>query len=117
MGTPHKDSPRASAKPQATNESEADMEQPPNRTRENTLVIALFVLGGGIGLLYLDFITFGIVGSVLSLAAAIAVVGAMHYLLWGHALTKEVAAEREALLRQEENGAPPLTQAPADAIQ
>jgi hypothetical protein len=96
------------------------MDQPPDRhqrSRENMLVIALVVLGGGIGLLYLNFITFGIVAIVLSFAAVIAIAGAAHYLLWGHALSQEVAAEREALRRQEESGEPPLTQAPADAIQ
>ena len=96
------------------------MEQNPSphdRSRENALVIALVVLGGGIGLFYLNFITLGIVGWVLSLAAALVVVGAMHYLLWGHSLSKEVAPEREALRRQEASDAPPLTQAPADAIQ
>ena len=96
------------------------MEQEPDRSqrsRENTLVIALVVLGGGIGLFFLDFITFGLVGSVLSIAGLFVVVGALHYLVWGYSLTKEVAPEREALRRKEQRDARPMTQAPADAIQ
>jgi hypothetical protein len=125
MGTPHKHLPLAAwqalmLRRKRQSEPEDDMDQPPSRqerSRENMLVIALVVLGGGLGLLFLDFITFGIVRVVLALAALIAIFGAGHYLLWGHALSQEVAAEREALRRQEESGEPPLTQAPADAIQ
>ena len=70
------------------------MDQPPQRSqgpRDSMLAVALAVLGAGIFLFYLDFIMFGLVGSVLSMFAIIAFVGAMHYLVWGHALSKEVA--------------------------
>ena len=95
------------------------MEQEPKRTqgsRENALIIALVVLGGGIFLFFLDFITFGLVGSVLSIAGIFVVVGALHYLVWGHSLSQEVAVERAALRRQDPRNEKPMTQAPADAI-
>lgn len=95
------------------------MDQPPTprqKARENMLIVALFVLGGGIGLMWLDFITLGIVAHFLLISGGIAVVGAFHYLVWGHALSKEVEPEREAL-RLKELESPQWTQAPADAIQ
>jgi hypothetical protein len=94
------------------------MDQPPDRrerSHQTAPIVALVFLGFGVGVVALDFIALG--GTLLSLFAALAAGGGAHYLLWGHALTQEVAPEREALLHQEENGEPPLTQAPADAIQ
>jgi len=94
------------------------MDQPPDhdvRSQQNTQIIALVFLGFGVGVVALDFIALG--GTLLSLFAGLFAGGALHYLCWGRALTQETAAEREALRRQEEDGEPPLTQAPSDAIQ
>jgi len=98
-------------------QTEDDMDQSDRheQVRDSTRIVAVVFLCGGVGLLLVDIALFG--GSLLALAAAITICGAVHYLVWGHALTQEVAPEREALLRQEETGEPPLTQAPADAIQ
>ena len=44
-------------------------------------------------------------------------VGALHYFVWGRAFSEEVAAEREALRRQDELDARPKPKPPPDAIQ
>ena len=58
----------------------------------------------------------GIVGNVLAGVAILGVVGGLHYLVWGRALSAEVAAEREALRRQDLAELEPR-KAPEGAIQ
>jgi hypothetical protein len=43
----------------------------------------------------LNFITFGVIFHVLVAVVGIALVGFLHYLLWGQSLSQEVAGERE----------------------
>ena len=86
------------------------------RSRENMLAIALAALVGGIMLFFLYFVSFGVVGNVMMGGGLIVVVGALHYFIWGRALSDEVAAEREALAKQE-TPEPKRRKAPADAIQ
>lgn len=97
------------------------MEQDPKdrqRSRENTLAIALVVLTGGIMLFFLYFISFGVIGNVVIGAGLVVVVGAFHYLAWGRALSEEVTAEREALKHKEARDArSPKAKTPPGAIQ
>lgn len=95
------------------------MEPEPNftpRGRGNILIIALSMLVAGIGLFFLYFITLGIVGHVIALAVLTIPIGFLHYLIWGRALSAEIAAEREALLRREAEELARAT-APPGAIQ
>ncbi len=88
------------------------------RSRENVLAIALVVLVGGTMLFFLYMISLGVVGNVLMGGALIVLIGTLHYLVWGKAMSDEVAAEREALRRKEarETGGRKTKAAP-DAIQ
>ncbi len=90
--------------------------QPPPSGRENMLAVALATLVGGMFLFFLYLITLGIVGNVLGIGVLICAVGILHYLLWGRSMSAEVAAEREALLRQEAQEAA-RPKVPPDAIQ
>lgn len=68
----------------------------PRRKRETILTLMLTaVLSGGI-LFFLILISGGFFIFVVACVFAIALVGLMHYLLWGQALSREVAGEREA---------------------
>jgi hypothetical protein len=73
----------------------------PQHSRENMLALALVAVVGGMILFFLYLVSFGIVGTVLMGAGLIAVIGVVHYLLWGRAFSEEVAAEREALRRHD----------------
>jgi hypothetical protein len=90
---------------------------PPPRSRENMLAISLATLVGGIILFYLYLITLGIIGNLLAIGGLVILVGALHYFVWGRAFSAEVAAEREALRRQDELDARPKPKAPPGAIQ
>ena len=78
---------------------------PPNRTRETVVVLTLTLLFGGVIVFFLDIISFGIFSYAGMVAGAIVVLGCLHYLLWGRAMSEEVAAEREAMLLKEEKEA------------
>ena len=98
--------------------AEANMDQqpnPPSRARENMLAIALTISAGGAIWFLLDLVTMGLMSALL-IAGLIFTVGAsVHYLVWGRAFMEEVAAEREALRRQDEASVlPPVS---SDAIQ
>lgn len=90
---------------------------PPPRSRENMLAISLAILVGGMGLFYLYLITLGIIGNLLAAGGLMVLVGALHYFVWGRAFSAEVAAEREALRRQDELDARPKPKVAPDAIQ
>lgn len=97
------------------------MDQDPKdrqRSRENTLAVALVVFVGGIILFFLYFISLGVVGNVLIGAGLIVVIGAFHYLAWGRSFSEEVAAERAALKHKESRETRPAkVKAPPGAIQ
>jgi hypothetical protein len=61
-------------------------------------LVALFALGAFI---VLNILSLGAFTWVIAITIGIAVVGAFHYLLWGHDLTQQVAEDREAFLRQQ----------------
>jgi hypothetical protein len=78
---------------------EADMN--PNDTpgpseRGTLLTLMLTLLGGGGIVVFLVLVSGGFFGYVIAAVIAIGLVGYVHYLLWGQALTREVAGEREA---------------------
>ena len=94
-----------------------DEPQNRQRSRENTLAVALAVIVGGIILFFLYVVSLGVVGNVLMGAGLIAIVGALHYLLWGRSLSEEVAAEREYLRRRDAQAASKPPPPAPDAIQ
>jgi hypothetical protein len=96
------------------------MEHEPNRPsqgRENMLAVSLVILVGAMILFYLYLITLGIVGNLLAGVGILVLIAAMHYVVWGRSFSAEVAAEREALRRQDEREARPRAKPPSDAIQ
>lgn len=90
--------------------------QPPSSGRENMLAVALSTLVGGMFLFFLYLITLGIVGNVLGIGVLVIAVGLLHYLAWGRSMSADVAAEREALLRQDALEAA-RSKVPPDSIQ
>jgi hypothetical protein len=85
----------------------------PSRARENLLAVALTISAGGAIWFFLDLVTMGLMSALLASVIAFTVLIAVHYLVWGRAMVDEVAAEREALRRQDEQAVLP----PSDAIQ
>ena len=63
--------------------------------RETILMLSLIVILGGAIVLFLHFITLGVFSYVIAAILAIALVGFLHYVIWGYALSKQVAGERE----------------------
>jgi small-conductance mechanosensitive channel len=96
------------------------MDQEPerrSRSRENMLAVALVVLVGGMMLFFLYIVSFGIVGNVLAGGCLLVLVCVMHYTVWGKSFSEEIAAEREALRRQDQQEVLPKPKPPPDAIQ
>ena len=69
---------------------------PEQEQRGNFLSLALATLFGGGFLLFLIYASGGFFFYVLVVVVLMATVGFLHYVLWGQALTQEVAAEKEA---------------------
>jgi hypothetical protein len=83
----------------------------PKARRETMLTVLLAGLGGGGFLLFLILVSGGFFFFVLLAVAAIAALGFVHYLLWGHGMTLSVE-EQQALdlaARQEERDMEMLT--------
>ncbi len=83
------------------------------RHREGFLALFLCLIGGGAVLLFLIAITGGFFLYVLLAVVAMALLGSVHYLLWGRALSQGVAGEREEmeLREQAEEDSWPLPEA------
>ena len=97
------------------NENEPD---PSSRSRENMLAVSLVILVGGMIGFYLYLITLGIVVNVLAAGGLFALLGVLHYYVWGRSFSNEVAEERDALRRQDERDANPTKpKVPPGAIQ
>lgn len=79
----------------------------PSRGRETFLSILLTVLVGGGFTLFLIFASGGFFFYVLVIAGGLGLSVYLNYLLWGRRYSAEVQAEREALLRREEEEAEP----------
>jgi hypothetical protein len=71
-----------------------DANQRPPR-RQTFLTVFLALLLGLFALLVLILVSGGFFLYVIYLALAIAGIAAVHYVLWGRALSREVAGERE----------------------
>ena len=70
-----------------------DNPRPPRRQTFLTVFLALLL--GTFALLVLILVSGGIFLYVIYLALAIAGIALIHYVLWGRALSREVAGERE----------------------
>ena len=82
-----------------------DAPEAPERGTVLTLMLTL-LCGGGI-LFFLILVSGGFFGYVLAAVVAIALVGYVHYRLWGQALTREVSGERAVQEEQERRLHPP----------
>jgi len=67
----------------------------PRRRRETILTLGLTAGFAGSILLFLVLVSGGFFVYVIAAVFTIAMIGLLHYALWGHALTQEVAGERE----------------------
>jgi fatty acid desaturase len=77
-------------------------DNPPPQRRETMLTVVLSGLAAGACLFFLILISGGFIFYVLLAVAGIFALGFFHYLLWGYAMTQEVADEqaRAAAQRQ-----------------
>jgi hypothetical protein len=72
-----------------------DTPSPRSRGRETLINIMLALVLGGSFIFFLNLVTFGIVLHVITVLVSIALIGYVHYVLWGQALSDQVAGERE----------------------
>lgn len=88
------------------------MDREPNiqRGRETVVNLALVFFIGGLMIFFLNLISLGVFTYVLGAAVVFAMVGFVHYALWGYAMSRDVADERAAALRQAEAELPPEVQ-------
>ena len=77
-----------------TNGNRDDFHEP-SRSRETMLTLLLTGLGTGAFLLFLIFVTSGFFLYVVLAVGGITVLGFVHYMLWGRAMTQDVAGEQE----------------------
>jgi hypothetical protein len=68
---------------------------PPADHRSSLLTVMLTIIGGSLFLLVLFITCGGFIIYIGAVVGGIAVIGLIHYLLWGHSLTEAVAEERE----------------------
>src|SRR6516162_8775718 len=70
---------------------------PPSRFRENAVILTLVLVLGGVIIFFLDLISFGIFTYAIAVGGAVVLLGFVHYVVWGRAMSEEVAAERDAM--------------------
>ena len=70
-------------------------EPPPADHRSSLLTVMLTIIGGSLFLFVLFITCGGVIIYIGAVVAGIAVIGLIHYLLWGHSLSEAVADERE----------------------
>src|SRR5579863_9379485 len=72
-------------------------QQAPKATKgnETLLTISLVAILGGAFLFFLNLVSLGIFAYVIAAIIGIAVIGFLHYALWGYALSQQVAGKRE----------------------
>jgi len=80
---------------------------PPESPRGTLLTLVLTLLCGGGILFFLVLVSGGFFGYVIAAVLAIALVGYVHYRLWGQSMTRQVSGEREAQEEQERRLNPP----------
>ena len=64
---------------------------------ETLLTFALIAILGAAFVFFLNLVSLGIFAYVIAAIVGIAAVGFLHYTIWGYALSREVAAERERM--------------------
>ncbi len=72
-----------------------------NRTRETALTMTLVVVLGGTIAFFLNLVSLGLFAYVLIAVVLFTLMGFLHYVLWGYAMTQETAGEREEMCRRE----------------
>ncbi len=76
------------------------------RRRRETLLVVSFVGIAVFGLLFIfTILTGGFLIYLLAVVAVAAIIGGLHYLLWGRALTERTAGDREEMQAEEEAAA------------
>ncbi len=70
--------------------------------RDTFLSIMLVLVLGGAFFMFLNFVSFGLFSYVLLAVLGMTFVGFLHYVLWGQALSQEIADEREEQRLREE---------------
>ena len=68
---------------------------PPADHRSSLLTVMLTIIGGSLFFVVLFIACGGVIIYIGAVVGGIAVIGLIHYLLWGHSLTEAVADERE----------------------
>ena len=68
---------------------------PPPDHRSSLLTVMLTIIGGSLFFVVLFIACGGVIIYIGAVVGGIAVIGLIHYLLWGHSLTEAVAEERE----------------------
>jgi len=68
---------------------------PPADHRSSLLTVMLTIIGGSLSFVVLFIACGGVIIYIGAVVGGIAVIGLIHYLLWGHSLTEAVAEERE----------------------
>lgn len=68
---------------------------PPPDHRSSLLTVMLTVIGGSLFLLVLFITCGGFIIHIGVVVGGVAVIGLIHYLLWGHSMSEAVAEERE----------------------
>src|SRR3984893_13849166 len=78
-------------------------DNPHQQRRETLLTVLLSGLGAGAFLFFLILISDGLILYMVLAVAAVVALGFFHYVVWGYAMTQEVADEqaREAANRQQ----------------
>ncbi len=74
---------------------EFDESLPPPDHRSSLLTVMLTLIGGSLFLVILFITCGGFIIPIGAIVAGVAVIGVIHYLLWGHSLSEAVADERE----------------------
>ena len=70
---------------------------PRKRGQETMLTFALLAILAGAFFFFLNFATFGAFSYMIAAIIAMTALGFLHYVVWGYALSKQVAGEREEL--------------------
>src|SRR5262249_9078492 len=80
---------------------ETAMQEPsPNKNRETALALALLLALAGAFFFLLNFF-FGGIFTIALVLIAMAIVGYLHYVWWGHAFSQDTAGEREEELARQ----------------
>jgi hypothetical protein len=70
---------------------------PRKRGQETLLTLTLLAILAGAFFFFLNFATFGAFSYMIAAIVGMAALGFLHYVVWGYALSKQVAGEREEL--------------------